>query len=94
MAMDIDLIWARGEADYFSGEDWTGQITLMAFRKLVFARRAFWTKILCGEADRSTFSASSGKSGNIRDNISTFRPRERREPYLWLSLISGELLTA
>jgi hypothetical protein len=84
MAMDIDLIWGSGEADYFFNEDWTGQITLMPFRKLVFARRAFSTKILCRKVDRTTFLASSGKSGNTRDNISTLRPRERREPYLWL----------
>jgi hypothetical protein len=41
MAMDIDLIWDGGEANYFFNEDWTGQITLKPFRKLVFARRAF-----------------------------------------------------
>jgi hypothetical protein len=52
MAMDIDLIWGLGEANYFRGEDWTGQITLMAFKKLVFARRGFWMKILDRKTDR------------------------------------------
>jgi hypothetical protein len=48
MAMDIDLIWDGGEAEYFLSEDWTGQITLNALRKLVFARRAFRRKF-CAE---------------------------------------------
>jgi len=74
MAMDIDLIWGRGEADYFFNEDWTGQITLNAFRKLVFARRAFSAKILGRKADRTKFSASSGKSVNTRDNFRHFVP--------------------
>jgi hypothetical protein len=53
--MDIDLIWDGGEANYFLNEDWTGQITLNAFRKSVFVRRAFSTKLLCRRADRTTF---------------------------------------
>jgi hypothetical protein len=41
MAMDIELIWGGDEADYFFNEDWTGQITLNAFRKSVFSRTGF-----------------------------------------------------
>jgi hypothetical protein len=52
MATDIDLIWAGGEANYFFNEDWTGQITLKAFRKLVFARRAFSTKFRAEKVDQ------------------------------------------
>ena len=63
-ATDIDLIWGDGEANYFFNEDWTGQITLSAFRKSVFARWAFSTKLLCRKADRTTFPAPSGKSAN------------------------------
>jgi hypothetical protein len=34
----MPVIWAAVEADYFSGEDWTGQISLNCFSKLHFAR--------------------------------------------------------
>jgi hypothetical protein len=75
MAMDIDLIWGGGEANYFLGEDWTGQITLKAFRKSVFARRAFSAKLLCREADRIAFFGAVGQIGK-RDNLSTRRADE------------------
>jgi hypothetical protein len=38
MARDIDLIWGSGEAEYFCKWDWTGQITLIRFRKFLLAR--------------------------------------------------------
>ena len=80
--MDIDLIWGGGEADYFFNEDWTGQITLKAFRKLVFARRAFLTKFLSGGSIDSRFTTSSGQSGNDpQQPLNTSSRRERRDPY-------------
>jgi hypothetical protein len=69
--MDIDLIWGGGEADYFFNEDWTAQITLKAFRKSVFGRRAFLTIDHVFRTRRSNQEA-------IRDNLSTHRPNERR----------------
>jgi hypothetical protein len=39
-AGDIDLIWAGGEAKYFCKCDWTGQISLIRFKKSVFRRNA------------------------------------------------------
>ena len=38
-AWDMQVIWAAVEAVYFSGEDWTGQISLKRFRKFGCARR-------------------------------------------------------
>jgi hypothetical protein len=35
-AVDIDLIWVSGEAEYFCKQDWTGQITLIRFNKSGF----------------------------------------------------------
>jgi hypothetical protein len=32
------VIWVEVEADYFSREDWTGQISLICFDKLHFSR--------------------------------------------------------
>jgi hypothetical protein len=40
MAMDIDLIWVKREAEYFCKPDWTGQITLIRFNKFRCARRS------------------------------------------------------
>jgi hypothetical protein len=37
-AMDTPVIWAEREAEYFCWVIWTGQITLIRFGKLVFAR--------------------------------------------------------
>jgi hypothetical protein len=62
MAMDIDSIWGGGEAEYFLNEVWTGQITLNAFKKLVFARRAFRRKLFVPKADQFTYPARPGKS--------------------------------
>jgi hypothetical protein len=62
MAMDIDLIGGGSEAEYFLSEDWTGQITLNAFRKSVFARSAFRRKLFVPKADQFTYSSPSGKS--------------------------------
>src|SRR5205085_12516312 len=33
MAGVLELIWGRGEAEYFCGKDWTTQITLIRFNK-------------------------------------------------------------
>ena len=33
-----EMIWPRMEAEYFSREVWTGQITLEALGKLIFRR--------------------------------------------------------
>jgi hypothetical protein len=46
-AMDTPVIWAEREAEYSFRQIWTGQITLIRFGKLVFARngrlcRAHW----------------------------------------------------
>jgi hypothetical protein len=46
----------------FDEGDWTGQITLNAFRKLVFARSAFRRKLFVPKADQFTYPARSGKS--------------------------------
>jgi hypothetical protein len=40
MARNMDVIWGKGEAIYFSEKDWTGSISLIRFRKLAVARRA------------------------------------------------------
>jgi hypothetical protein len=60
-ATDIDLIWGGGEAEYFLNEDWTGQITLNAFKKLVFARRAFSTNSFCAEGRSIHVSSPVGQ---------------------------------
>jgi hypothetical protein len=36
MARDMDLIWVKREAKYFFRWDWTGQISLIGFKKLGF----------------------------------------------------------
>jgi hypothetical protein len=36
--MDTPVIWAEREAEYFCVQGWTGQITAIWFRKLVFPR--------------------------------------------------------
>ena len=38
MARVLKLIWVVGEAKYFSGNDWTTQITLIRFNKFACAR--------------------------------------------------------
>jgi hypothetical protein len=57
MAVNIELIWVFGKTEYFFKEDWTGQITLSAFNKSVFARRAFQRKFLSRKADPFTYPA-------------------------------------
>lgn len=42
------MIWPRKEAEYFSREVWTGQITLELFGKLIFRRNV---KIVCKRAN-------------------------------------------
>ena len=37
-AMDTPVIWVEREAEYSFRQIWTGKITLIWFRKLVFAR--------------------------------------------------------
>jgi hypothetical protein len=39
MATDIEVIWVGCEAEYFFRDDWTTQITLIQFDKIVFRRR-------------------------------------------------------
>jgi hypothetical protein len=39
MEMNKPVIWVGCEADYFSSEDWTGQISLKWFEKFGCARR-------------------------------------------------------
>jgi hypothetical protein len=34
----LDLIWVKRKQEYFLGQDWTGQITLNRFKKIVFRR--------------------------------------------------------
>jgi hypothetical protein len=34
----LPLIWGIDEAEYFCGQDWTGQITLKALQKIDFRR--------------------------------------------------------
>jgi hypothetical protein len=41
MARFLELIWGRRKQEYFRGKDWTGQITLIRFRKLTRARDRF-----------------------------------------------------
>jgi hypothetical protein len=38
MAGFVGVIWGGGEAEYFCGRDWTGQITLKSLRKIDFSR--------------------------------------------------------
>jgi hypothetical protein len=38
----MGVIWEKREGEYFSGEDWTGEIRLIWLRKLVFWRSALW----------------------------------------------------
>jgi hypothetical protein len=71
MAMDIDLIWDGGEANYFLNEDWTGQITLKPFRKLVFARRAFSTNFCAERPIEHVFRPRRANRQTTRDNLST-----------------------
>jgi hypothetical protein len=40
----MDLIWGKREGIYFCRGVWTGQITLIWFRKLVFWRSATWSE--------------------------------------------------
>jgi len=40
MAVDIDLIWVKREAEYFRKPDWTGQIRLIRLNKFGRARTA------------------------------------------------------
>jgi hypothetical protein len=39
MAADIEVIWAGREPENFCNRDWTGQIRLIGFKNLDFARR-------------------------------------------------------
>jgi hypothetical protein len=39
MAGNMDVIWGKGEGKYFCRHDWTGSISLIRFRKLVFRRK-------------------------------------------------------
>jgi hypothetical protein len=38
-AGDIEVIWVRREREYFSSEDWTGQIRLIRFNKFRHPRK-------------------------------------------------------
>jgi hypothetical protein len=40
MARDVEVIWVKSEPEYFYEEDWTTQITLIAFKKSGRARGA------------------------------------------------------
>jgi hypothetical protein len=40
MAAVVGLIWAKREAEYFCGQHWTGQISLIRHDKLGFRRRS------------------------------------------------------
>jgi hypothetical protein len=40
MAMDIEVIWVRREAEYFCKRDWTTQIGLIRLNKFEFTRKA------------------------------------------------------
>ena len=53
-AKNMEVIWVKREAESFFAEDWTGQITLIAFEKSVFRRKAFLTTIVVTEADGCT----------------------------------------
>jgi hypothetical protein len=39
MAIIMDLIWVKREAEYFCARDWTVQITLIRLNKFDFTRR-------------------------------------------------------
>jgi hypothetical protein len=82
MAMDIDSIWGGGEAEYFLNENWTGQITLNALRKLVFARRAFSTKTFVPKG-RSIHISSPSRANQwraIATNVRSPLDRSCRAP--------------
>jgi hypothetical protein len=40
MAGDVEVIWVGSERQYFSRQDWTGQISLIAQENFTFTRRA------------------------------------------------------
>jgi hypothetical protein len=37
----MDLIWAKREAIYFCGSDWTGSISLIGFGKFAVWRKSY-----------------------------------------------------
>jgi hypothetical protein len=47
-AMDIDLIWAKLEREYFCKQDWTGQISLIEQANLAWASRRIRLRIKPG----------------------------------------------
>jgi hypothetical protein len=61
MASDIDLIWGKHEAEYFCKRDWTGQITLIRFRKFLFART------------RRSLDGANGSASTGRKNVGAWR---------------------
>jgi hypothetical protein len=44
-AIDMPVIWVNRERIYFCERDWTGQISLIWFKKLDFTRRPFCRRI-------------------------------------------------
>jgi hypothetical protein len=38
----MKVIWAKREAKYFFGRDWTGSISLIGFDKFAFWRKGFY----------------------------------------------------
>jgi hypothetical protein len=71
MAMDIDSIWGGDEAEYFLCEDWTGQITLSAFKKSVFGRKAFRQEFLRRKADPFTHPARRANQSMTAMHLAT-----------------------
>jgi hypothetical protein len=45
MAGFVRVIWGRGEAGYFCGRDWTGQIMLKLLPKIDFARIGHFVRL-------------------------------------------------
>jgi hypothetical protein len=44
MAGFVGVIWVRGEAEYFCGRDWTGQIALKSLLKINFSRSGHFAR--------------------------------------------------
>jgi hypothetical protein len=45
MARVLEVIWGKREAEYFCRQDWTAQITLIEFNKIVFMRKPMPTAL-------------------------------------------------
>jgi hypothetical protein len=64
-AWDMPVICGAGEAEYFSGEDWTGQISLICFNKSRCARKR-------NHVPSDTFNGKAGQPPGALSKIWTY----------------------